>query len=211
MKKRPVRLAELVARVVGATTEGGGGRGAPGRRTFEVFRAFEQIGPPLTDHAEPSAFRKGRLTLRVRSPAWMTELSMMEGEIVQRVNRGLAKPLVVEVRLRLGTPGPRRAPRPPPAPPRLSPRQADQVAAWCAGLRNDAVRAAFEGAARRSLAAGPVGTPPAPGPAGPRVMPVPAWVDPRDFEPTLTYGYGDREFDRWTMKRAQDQGEDDEG
>lgn len=211
MTKGPIRLAQLVARLVETTTDPEGSsesRGAAGRRTFEVFRAFEGIGPPLTDHAEPSSFRKGRLTLRVRSSAWLTELAMMQSQLVGRLNRALRRPYVEEVRLVLGSPRPRPKPSPP-SPVRLSPRQREQVEAWSSSLSNEQVRAAFERAAARSLARGPSDRSPFSGPPGPRVMPaIPLTLredgpedDEPDLPPELTYGFGDRWIDRWKLPR----------
>jgi hypothetical protein len=208
--RRPTHVAELVARLVEAKTPEGGPR-APGRRTFEVFRAFERIGPPLTDQAEPSAFRRGRLTLRVRSPAWLTELSMMQSQLVARINAHLPKRWVEEVRLVLGSPRPRRTD--PPAPPtpleRLSARQREQVDAWCAHLQNDEVRSAFARAAACSLAGGPPRRWPGEGPPGPRVVALEPSED-AEAEPELRYGYGDRQTDRWTLRRRETPAGDDE-
>lgn len=195
--KAPLPLAELVARLVEKTTSAGDGRPRVGRRTFDVFRAFDRIGPPLTDQAEPTSFRRGRLTLRVHSSAWLTELSLMERDLLERLNGALPRPIVEEVRLVLGAPRPRRKRIPPP---RLSPRQAEQVERWGSGLRDEKVRAAFEKAAATSLRRGPAPGTPYAGPPGPRTLPpVPYEEDREGDEGELSYGYGDRSVDRWQM------------
>lgn len=201
--KRPLRVAELVARIIQYTTapNSRGSMRASGRRTLEVFQAFDAIGPPLTDHAQPSSFRKGRLTLRVNSSAWLTELSMMHGQIVERLNARLDKPWVEEVRLIMGSPQPRRgASSSPQRAPALNPVQQEKVSAWSSSLADDRVRAAFEKAATRSLAEGPSGPPPLVGPPGPRVMPPTDHDEPDPLEAELSYGYGERKIDRWKLR-----------
>lgn len=201
MRSGPTRIVAIVARLVEDTTGPASGRGAPGRRTFDVFQAFDRIGPPLTEHAEPASFRKGRLTLRVRSSAWLTELAMMQSKLVQRLNGALPRPLVEEVRLVLGSP---RVRRPPPTTPSvtLTPVQQEQVAAWASTLGNETVREAFVRAATTSLASGPAAHRSFSGPPGPRVMPAaPATEDEGGEEPELSYGWGDRVVDRWVRRK----------
>ena len=198
--RAPARIAELVARLLeqsSALNAGATRHTYGGRRTFEVFKAFDQIGPPLTDHAEPTAFRQGRLTLTVRSSTWLTELAMMQNQMIERINQRLPSPMVRELRLVLGQPL-RKASSLPDRDPKLSPAQREKVNAWASSLSHDRVREAFERAAARSLEAGPVGQPPFHGPAGPRVL-APTVVE--DDEPELSYGYGNRSFDRWKMRK----------
>ena len=207
--RAPERLADLVARLL----EGSGAlkpskpsptqgyRSSLGRAAFEVFKAFDRIGPPLTDHAEPITFRRGQLTLSVRSSVWLTELGMMQQEIKNRLNSTLTKPMVKEIRLVLGSP--KRKPTAKPKVPKqqLTPTQREKLNAWTSTLSNERVREAFERAASRSLETGPLNYTPYSGPAGPRVLaPVPIEED-EDVE-TLTYGYGDRSFDRWKLKAS---------
>lgn len=181
-----------------------------GRRTFEVFRAFESLGPPVTDHAEPSSFRQGRLTLQVRSSAWLTELGMMKTVLLDQLNARLSGRWVREVRFVLGSPRPRPA-RSPKAP-RLSPRQQESVDSWGADIDDPKVREAFMRAAATSLAVGPTEVPPFAGPPGPRTLPVTPWgaEDDAAAEKGLTYGYGDRSVDRWQLRRARAEEENED-
>lgn len=201
-KSNPIRLGELVQKLLGSTFSEGSKSAAkgPGARTFAIFDAFGRIGPPLTDHAEPVSFRRGRLGLRVRSSAWLTELAMMEKELVQRLNAQLPKPWVEEVRLSLGNPAPRRRRLPPPKPARLSPVQEEKVESWTRGLTDERVKEAFRRAAVSSLTGGAPVSRPYVGEPGPRVMPLSPWEDDTP-EPELTYGWGNREVDRWKLKR----------
>lgn len=210
MGKGPVRVAAVLARLMEEAMEGvGPGRKGPGRRTFAIFEAFERIGPPLTDHAEPSSFRRGRLTLRVDSSAWMTELGMMQRPILERVNGALPHPWVEEIRLVLGPPRPRR--RAPVHPSRtLAAEHRAKLSEWSAPLRDDALRAAFERAAGTALAAGlRTGEAPVSGPPGPRVVPLTPWEEETPVEERLTYGYGDRSIDRWRVGRRAGRSDED--
>ncbi|MBX2812641.1 MAG: DUF721 domain-containing protein [Myxococcales bacterium] len=202
--RAPERLANLVTRLFEGTDAPHASsryHRATGRLAFEVFKAFDHIGPPLTDHAEPASFRKGKLTLTVRSSAWLTELAMMRSEIKQRLNSRLAKQIVEDVRLVLGSPK-RLRPQPAPKKIQLSPSQQEKVESWAAGLINDRVREAFERAASRSLEAGPVGQMPYSGPAGPRVL-APVEDETQECEDELSYGYGNRAYDRWRLRKPK--------
>jgi len=104
-KRRPRKKALLVfndilVRVL-ANTEG-----APKRRrsskSLKVFEAFSTLGPPFTTHAEPSLFRKGTLTLTVEDSAWLTELTFLAPDIIERLNKTLGSNLVTEIRARHG-------------------------------------------------------------------------------------------------------------
>lgn len=204
--KSPLPIRELVSRFLERNVDASARRS--GRRTLEVFKAFESIGPPVTDHAEPSSFRRGRLTLQVRSSAWLTELGMMKTVLLDRLNARLPNRWVTDVRLVLGSPRPRaRAPvRSPP----LSPKQREDVETWSAGIEDPKVREAFERAAAKSLAFGPTSVPPFEGPPGPRTLPVTPWgaADDAEAERGLTYGYGDRSIDRWQLRRSSSETSD---
>lgn len=206
MPSGPTRIAQLVAKLVDQKLRGQvRARGLPGRRTLEVFQAFERIGPPLTDHAEPSAFRQGRLTIKVRNSAWLTELSMMRLHLIRRLNGSLARPLVEDVRFVLGNPKPLVA-QPSRRALALSVAQRAMVSEWASGLSNERVKEAFERAAETSLTRGPVAWQPFVGPPGPRVTPIPPWLEDglEQEEPELTYGYGRRTVDRWKMTTLSD-------
>ncbi len=174
MTRGPVQLGALVERAVGSLFSPDqrpprGGKQSPGGRSLDVFRAFERIGPPFTDHAEPSSFRQGRLVLKVRSSAWLTELGMMQRQIAARMNAGLPGPWVTEVRLVLGNPRPRPEPSRRPAPPQPTMAQKDRISEWAAQLPGGPLRAAFERAASASLACDRPRWIPYVGPPGPRV------------------------------------------
>ena len=108
----------------------------------------ELVGAEIAGHARPSSLREGVLRVRADSPAWAHELGYLREEIQARVNAGLDHPVVTEVRVYTGPPGPaadgraarrREVPRDPatdarPAPP-AAPEEAFERArrAWLRG------------------------------------------------------------------------------
>ena len=212
MRRHPTRLSDIVARWIEKATEDDDAkkhletfvgenhhaRLGASRVTFEVFKAFERIGPPITTHAEATAFRKGRLTLTVRQSSWLTELALMERVLLTRINDILRRPRVKEVRLLLGNPKTKRQQKSK-RPPKLGHEQNELIKDWCSNLSNDDVRQAFAAAAARSLSEGPAKANPYKGPAGPRVAPPTANEIIEEEEQILSYGWGDRMVDRWTF------------
>jgi hypothetical protein len=111
----------------------------------------ELVGAEIAGHARPSSLREGILRVRADSPAWAHELGYLREEIQARVNAALDQPVVTEVRVYTGPPGPpaeglaarrRGVPRDPapdarPAPP-AAPGEALERArrAWLRGRRN---------------------------------------------------------------------------
>ena len=111
----------------------------------------ELVGAEIAGHARPSSLRDGVLRVRADSPAWAHELGYLREEIQARVNAGLDRPVVTEVRVYTGPPGPapegraarrRAAPRdqasdPRPAPPRAPEEALDSAKqAWLRARRN---------------------------------------------------------------------------
>ena len=196
--RRPVPVGEILARLLDEKTSPSGvsgpkfGAGGVSR----VLTAFGRIGPPVTEHADAVNFRRGVLTLQVHESAWLTELTFLRSEIIERVNKMVGKTAVKEVRLRLG---PRKKTRPPAPPPKpLTAEQRAAVDDWTAPIADDAVREAARRAAARTLGVDALPPPEASGPPGPRLR-------PRDPEPPpMAYGYGDgngAERAGWTKDR----------
>ena len=201
--RRPVLVSDVLARLLDEKT---GPSGVSGPRfgaggVSRVLSAFGRIGPPVTEHADAVDFRRGVLTLQVHESAWLTELTFLRTEIIDRVNRMVGKTAVKEVRLRLG---PRRKAMSAPPPPKpLTAQQRAAVDEWTAPIADNAVREAVRRAAARCLGVDARPPPAISGPPGPRLR-------PRDPEPpSLSYGYGDREGaerpgwtkDRWQAKK----------
>jgi hypothetical protein len=188
-----VPVADVVAKFL-AKREG------PAQRNeaiaLAVMSAFARIGPPISDQAEAVMFRRGVLTLVVGASPWMTELALLERQILDRLEKMLGQRRVKSIRLRLGNV---RRTRVDPAPPRpLSPKQAEDVAAWAESIADPDVRAAMVRAATVALGRQRIDGPIASGPPGPRAFvaePVPV-AEPR-------YGFGYAPVDRWKQKRKR--------
>lgn len=193
---RPSSVAELIAQFLGRSE--GLPRRANEALALKVFAAFEKIGRPLTDRALPVYFRSGVLTVEVNESAWLTELSFLKGEILGRINGSLGKEVVKDLRFRLGNR--KRPPDPPRLGRNLSAAEIQAVEALCAEVPDPEVRSAVQAAYLKSLSMGPTPGRFVPGPPGPR--PPPARPEPLEPEVTLTYGYGDRQEDRWKKKEA---------
>lgn len=203
-KRKPVAVIDVLSGLLGKLQDEQVKR--TGTRSLEVFTAFDKIGPPVTDHAEPVFLRGGVLTLRVSGSTWMTELSFLEGRIVARINELVGRKAVKGLRLSLGNVR-RRAPKKPPKR-ALTAEERSEVEAWTAGIDDDAVRAAVQKAATTSIARGPTeGTPPS-GPPGPRTVLL-AKPEPEP-EHGLTYGYGRRDVDKWKARRHAAAKDDDD-
>jgi hypothetical protein len=195
-KSKPIAAAAVVSKLLSkdAATKDH----ALQARALEVFAAFQRIGPPITDYAEPALLRRGILTLNVCESTWMTELALLQKQIVDRLNRMLGKPRVREIRLRLGNVKKKEIEKPKIRP--LTPKQQDDVAEWAQSIADPSVRQAMVQAATKSLGRGPIDAPIASGPPGPRAAIVEAPPEP---EPPR-YGYGFARRDRWKLKKEDE-------
>lgn len=65
-------------------------------------RWAEIVGPQLAAHARPVSLSSGVLVVAVTEPAWATQLTFLEGELLGRFREALGEGVVerVEVRLR---------------------------------------------------------------------------------------------------------------
>ena len=208
-RRRPVAVGEILARLLDEQTgpsEVSGTR--PGaQKVGRVLSAFGRIGAPIGDHAEAIDFRRGVLTLQVHQSAWLTELTFLRSEIIERINKMVPGAPVKDVRLRLG---PRRRVVPPPSPPRpLTPEEQATVDDWISPIADDAVKEAVRRAAARSVARGSVAPPQVFGPPGPRMI-----ANTVPTPPPMKYGYGaggERAGwtkDRWKTRKSSKKDDD---
>jgi hypothetical protein len=124
----------------------------------------------------------------------MTELALLEKQILDRLNRMLGKTRVRAIRLRLGNVKKKEIEKPKIRP--LTPKQEEDVREWAQTIADPNVRQAMIDAATKSLGRGPVDAALASGPPGPRsaiAEPPPEPEEPR-------YGYGFAPRDRWRLK-----------
>ena len=75
----------------------------------------EVVGDNVAEHCEPREFRDGVLVVQASSTAWATQISMLEGDLRQRLNENVGRSLVKKVTVlapqqRSWTKGPRSVP-----------------------------------------------------------------------------------------------------
>lgn len=96
-KSEPEHASALVSTVVGNL--GGDWRG----REQRVFSVYEDIGGAfLRKHTRPDSLRDGTLFIRVSSSAIGHHLTLLRGEIMQKMAPLLPPGMVVDIRTRVG-------------------------------------------------------------------------------------------------------------
>ena len=60
------------------------------------------VGEMIAENARPAAFKGKLIIVHVESPTWIHHLQYMKAEIIERINRALGKPLVAEIRFKVG-------------------------------------------------------------------------------------------------------------
>jgi hypothetical protein len=96
-KSEPQLASALVSAVVGNI--GGSWRG----REHQVFAVYTDIGGDfLRKHTRPDALRDGTLFVRVSSSAIAHHLTLLRGEILQRMAALLPPGMVTDIRTRVG-------------------------------------------------------------------------------------------------------------
>ncbi len=124
-----------------------------GRGVYKLLRAFDKLGPPVSERAEAVGFRAGTLTLVVEDPTWLTELGFLKEEIIERLARAAPNaPPVREIRMRLGKFERKRKRELVVFEPVLSAEDENRVRAWGETIRDEELRKTFERAARLALA-----------------------------------------------------------
>jgi hypothetical protein len=186
--RKPIVVADVVARLLAKR------HGHPTRTkealALKVFDAFQRIGPPITEHAEPAFFKNGILTLTVGESVWLTELTFLKPELIQRINKGLGRDAVEDIRLKQGKLE-RKKKEARAKPPILSPVQKEKVDGWAASIADPNVKEAMMKAAARSITS-PKKARPLSGPPGP-------WPSRR--EPPAEEAAPPEPIDRWPKGR----------
>lgn len=68
-----------------------------------VFAVWDAcVGETMAGHAQPASIEQGRLLVTVSDPAWMHQLQFLKEEIKQKLNSGLGRGVVREIRFRVG-------------------------------------------------------------------------------------------------------------
>lgn len=107
------------------------------------------VGSLVADHAWPSAYNKGQLTITTDSSTWAQELDYQRLEILERITAELGQGVVVKLRFKTGSRPTKKTARsgPAPAKPRPRPRDLDpeteaRVRRSVAGISDPQVREA---------------------------------------------------------------------
>ena len=94
-KRRPTRVGDVLASVLeraGLTSR---------MAQAQVIPEWPSlVGPQIAEVTEPvSLQRDGTLVVAVRTHGWMTELSLMEPELLKALNADASRPAIVRLRL----------------------------------------------------------------------------------------------------------------
>jgi predicted nucleic acid-binding Zn ribbon protein len=74
---------------------------APATTLARVQEVWERAtGAQIAAAAQPSAEREGVLTVRCEAAVWAQELTLMEGDLVAKLNRALGEPAIRKLRCR---------------------------------------------------------------------------------------------------------------
>jgi predicted nucleic acid-binding Zn ribbon protein len=60
------------------------------------------VGPMISAHARPEQIRFNKLYVRVDSPAWFQELTLLKPSLLQKLNDALGKDSISDLVLRFG-------------------------------------------------------------------------------------------------------------
>ncbi|WP_428267173.1 DciA family protein [Haliangium sp.] len=136
-------------------------------RRYRVFTDWTEIvGPRLAARTWPTPIRDGVLRIRVANSSWLHQLSFMQDQLLEQINRHLGEPaLVTELRMFLGRRGRReqdeldphtaarfrvrRRPRRPLPPPATGADLAAIDAETAAAIEDEELRAVIREARRR--------------------------------------------------------------
>lgn len=113
------------------------------------------VGPRLARHATATLLRDGTLTVRCTSAAWAQTVTMMDQDLVRRLNEALGAELVTRIYARAGAPSAApqaevEAPEPNPIVP-LDPARERELEQLVAQIPDPALRARVLAAARATL------------------------------------------------------------
>lgn len=96
--------------ISGLVSERGWNQGMSVGSLFGEWPAL--VGPELADHVKPVTFEHGELILKTESTAWATEVRLLSGELITRLNGELGANLIEQITVK-GPAGPswRKGPR----------------------------------------------------------------------------------------------------
>ncbi len=80
-----------------------GYRRGPDKELAGIFDLWtDAVGETIAGNAQPAAFKGRMLVVHVNSSAWLHQLRFLKADIIEKVNAALGKPLVDDIRFRIG-------------------------------------------------------------------------------------------------------------
>ncbi|MFP6599348.1 MAG: DUF721 domain-containing protein [Deltaproteobacteria bacterium] len=65
---------------------------------YRIWQAWDEVvGEAIRRNAEPVRLDGQRLVVAARNASWMQELTLMRGEIVERLNRWMGREVITEI------------------------------------------------------------------------------------------------------------------
>ncbi len=65
---------------------------------YRIWQAWDEVvGEAIRRNAEPVRLDGQRLVVATRNASWMQELTLMRGEIVERLNRWMGREVITEI------------------------------------------------------------------------------------------------------------------
>jgi len=73
-------------------------------KTYSIVGAWNEIvGESVAEHSHPRSIRNQILFIDVAHPTWMQQLQFLKPTLLEKVNAFLGKPLIKDIRFKLGT------------------------------------------------------------------------------------------------------------
>jgi predicted nucleic acid-binding Zn ribbon protein len=69
-------------------------------RIWDIWEGI--VGKVVAENARPAAFKGTLILVYVDSPAWMHHLQFLKAELIQKLNEGLGKPLIEDMKFKIG-------------------------------------------------------------------------------------------------------------
>ncbi len=78
-------------------------RRKPDTELVKIWDVWDDIaGSMIAENARPAAFKGDLILVHVESPAWIHHLQFLKPELIQKINKTLGKPLVKDIKFKIG-------------------------------------------------------------------------------------------------------------
>ena len=80
-------------------------RHSPDEKLLQVFEMWNRIvGEPVSQNAQPTAFKGRLLLVAVNSSVWMHQLQFLKEDIICKINKTMGEKVVEDIKFKIGTP-----------------------------------------------------------------------------------------------------------